>query len=275
MRIHLHTVCWNDREMLDFFFRHYAWVDRFYLFDDGSTDGTAEYLAARNDVVWAPTVHADPDSWVASAKHIYDTDWKRSRGEADWVVVTNIDEHLHHPDIRTYLAEQTRIGVTAVPALGYQMVSESFPASDSLLWRDCPWGAPWHGMSKLGIYRPDSVVDVSFSPGRHTAELTGDIAIPRRIEVLNLHYKYLGLNRTQARHEAQHERLGVLDRARGWGHKYAWSVGELSADWERLRSRLIDTRLEAAVDAHREHRWWEQAAWRAVPPTGDKTDDHC
>src|ERR1043165_4480886 len=37
--------------MLAFFFRHYErWVDRFYIYDDGSTDGTLDYLYAKPNV---------------------------------------------------------------------------------------------------------------------------------------------------------------------------------------------------------------------------------
>ena len=44
--IHLYTLCWNDRRMLPHFFRHYSFlVDRFFVFDNGSTDGSLQLLA--------------------------------------------------------------------------------------------------------------------------------------------------------------------------------------------------------------------------------------
>ena len=38
MKIHLHAVCWNDGFILEYFFRHYHWVDHFVIDDDGSTE---------------------------------------------------------------------------------------------------------------------------------------------------------------------------------------------------------------------------------------------
>jgi hypothetical protein len=45
--IHLYTVCWDEADMLGFFFRHYdPWVDRYVIYDDGSTDGSLDILRA-------------------------------------------------------------------------------------------------------------------------------------------------------------------------------------------------------------------------------------
>ncbi|HVZ99248.1 MAG TPA: glycosyltransferase family 2 protein [Caulobacterales bacterium] len=256
-RVHLHTVCWNDRPMLDFFFRHYEpWVERFFIHDDGSDDGSREYLEARANVAVERLKRTDPNSWVKSAKHIYDTSWKRSRGAADWVIVTNIDEHLHHADMPRYLAIATERGVTAIPALGYQMIADDFPPTESLLWRDFPMGAPWRNMSKLQIFQPDAIEEINYGPGRHLAEPLGDVRYPERDEVVNLHYKYLGLARTQARHEQQERRLGDVDRAKNWGHKYRWTPDQLGADFETVRAALVDTRGLDHHAAHAEPRWW-------------------
>lgn len=266
MRIHIHTICWNDRPMLDYFFRNYEqWVDRFLILDDGSTDGTLEYLAARPDVDVRQLVRVDPTSWVLSAKAIYDHDWKRSCRDADWVVITNIDEHLHHQDMRRYLARLMEKGVTIAPALGYQMFSQSTPTPDALLWRDCPIGAPWAKMSKIGIFRPGKIEETSFAPGRHTVALRGDVALPHRDEIANLHYKYVwGLEATQSRHAVQKNRLGVLDQEKGWGHKYSWSLEELQRDFEMFADKLTDTRVTDHHVAHSEPRWWRNQGWKSV-----------
>ena len=247
--------------MLEFFFRHYEpWVDHFFICDDASTDGTRERLEAHDKVTVTSLHRSNPESWVLSAKQIYNSSWKQSRSAADWVVVTNIDEHLYHPRMPGYLAACAAASITAIPALGYQMVSEAFPAADSVLTRDCRTGVPWVNMSKLEIFNPKRIEEINFTEGRHQAAPTGVIALPPTNEVLNLHYKYLGVPFCLERHRALSPRFGSIDVARGWGHKYFWSQEQLRDDVEKVLDGSIDV-MTPGRNHHLEHtapRWWKE-----------------
>ena len=62
MTIHLYAICWNELRLLRFFFRHYeSLVDSFVMFDDGSTDGTIEYLRGKPKVEVRPFPRAHPE----------------------------------------------------------------------------------------------------------------------------------------------------------------------------------------------------------------------
>ena len=246
---------------LAFFFRHYApWVDHFWIHDDGSTDGGLEFLAERDDVTVVPLVRQNADSWILSAKAVYDTSWMQSRTTADWVVVTNIDEHLYHPNMPEYLTRMYKNGVTAIPALGYQMIARNMPPAHSTLFRDVPFGAPWGRMSKLQMFRPNFMRSSDFAPGRHSVRFDGTVVYPRQDEVLNLHYKYLGLDQVICRHAAQAERLKRLDRDKGWGHKYHWPIEDLIQDFEGFEQASIDVHgLTDHHTSHKEFRWWRRS----------------
>src|SRR3569833_807158 len=105
MKIDLYTRCWNDAPMIPFFFRHYdALVRKYIVFDDGSTDNSRELLRANQKVdLRQMPAYSDPQSRIASGMTVLETSWKESRHEADWVIVTDIDEHLHHPN--TWLSD--------------------------------------------------------------------------------------------------------------------------------------------------------------------------
>lgn len=268
IKVHLYAQCWNDAPMLPYFFRHYdSFVDRYVIFDDGSTDGSLEILSKHPKVELRRFVRSDPESFVLSEQALSNACWKESRGEADWVIVTDIDEHLYHPSMREYLAGCARAGVTLIPALGFQMVCEELPPADALLCDVALMGAPFGEMMKPSIFDPNAVTEINFRIGRHTAEPVGEIRMPNRDEVLLLHYKYIGRSRVEARHHQLSAQLGAKDKANRWGHQYEWSTEELTADWEAFVAHAVDVR-QASPETYPIDRWWRPTLAGTTRTTG-------
>lgn len=261
MIVHLYAQCWNDEWMLPFFFRHYdAIVDEYFIFDDGSTDGTWSILRGHPRVQAERFVRSAADSFVFSEQAFSNQCWKRSRGFADWVIVTDVDEHLFHPEGRDYLSRCTSEGVTMIPALGFQMISETRPEDGETLCLTHTIGACWVQMMKASIFNPDTILEMNYSPGRHVANPIGDVKVPRRDEMLLLHYKYMGFAHTHRRHQQLRLGLGSRDMERGWGHRYSWSEDQLKDDWQSVATAAIDT---AAIRDDPEKNypipaWWEK-----------------
>jgi Glycosyl transferase family 2 len=262
MRIHLYTVSLNEMPMLGFFFRHYEpWVTRFVVFDDCSTDGTVDFLCAKPNVEVRTREYSNPDSLVLSGKTIRDHCWKESRGIADWVIIADIDEHLYHPNIETYLADRKRDGVTLMPALGYDMLMDDFPAAGEHLASTHTLGAPEINCSKLRIFNPDAIEEVDFTVGGHTATPSGRVVLPAKDEMLLLHYKHLGIEYALERNSFLQTGRRALDLQNNWGYHYAWK----REDYERVRhdlaKSLVDLRDPSHVPwrDHRVPRWWRDA----------------
>ena len=245
--------------MLPFFIRHYAsFVDRFFVFDDGSTDRSLSILSNLPNVTILPLEKSDPSSLSISLRDFFNEAWKQSRGVADWVVTTKIDEHFYHRDMKSYLTRCADEGVSCIPALGYQMMAETFPESRELLCETCTMGVPWRRMSKVGIFNPSLIEEMNFAPGRHTAEPLGQVVYPEDDELLMLHYKYLGIEYTHSRHEQCRPRQGNRDIENKWGHKWRWSKRELEADWADFQARVVDVAMPGSghKNRHFEPRWW-------------------
>ena len=261
MAIHLYTLCWNEAAMLGFFFRHYnPWVDRYIVYDDASTDGSLELLRCHPKVEVRRFQRTCKDSFVLSHQVLHNEAWKESRGTADWVIVTAIDEHLHVKgrSMSDYLLDCTREGVTLVPALGYQMISEEYPDPGEWLCTSRTWGAPWSVMNKLSVFNPGAVVETGFVAGRHSAEPRGDLRLPARDELILLHYKYLNFDRTLQRHRELRHGMLDIDVARGFGFQYHWSAERLCEEWARLQAHAIDIGLPGFRPwrMHEPPRWW-------------------
>ena len=243
--------------MLGFFFRHYeTLVNRFVVYDNESTDESRAILEARPDVEIRDFPTAHPDSFVLSAKALQDECWKESRGEADWVIVAAVDEHLQHARLGAYLERCKRRGVTYIPALGFQMVTREFPAPGEHLAATRTVGAPYAMMSKLRIFDPDALEETNFGIGGHGASPVGRLRLPWRDELLLLHYKLLGIDYTRVRSAALRSRLGADDHAQRWGDHYR---GErVDEEWVHFVERLVDLRDPRYVPwlDHVKGRWW-------------------
>jgi hypothetical protein len=262
MIVHLYAVCWNEMAMLGFFFRHYErWVDRFVIYDDDSDDGSVAYLRSRPNVELRRFPYSDPDSFVRSHQRLHDTCWRESRGVADWVIVTAIDEHIEHPRMRHYLASCKRRGVTYLPALGFSMVTETFPEPHEHLARTRTFGVPDKDFNKLRVFDPDAIENPRFRPGGHRSHPEGRRMLPDRDELLLLHYKDLGLDYVIARAAALNARLRRTDREKQWGYQYAWPREEYAARHRHLTAGRIDVKARGFVPwrDHKEPRWWRPA----------------
>lgn len=262
MIVHLHCVCWNDIDMLHYFFRNYdEMVSHYFVDDDGSDDGTLDYLAQHSNVTVRQKPRINPDSYVLESHASHQTSWLRSRGIADWVLVVDIDEHIYHPDLSGYLQAQTEAGVTAIPALGFQMLAHESPPPEVRLSDHLRRGAPWAQMSKLVLFSPDAVTNPGFAVGRHSAEPAGAVRYPERDELLLLHYKYLELKAVSRRHAAEQARRRKLDLEHDWGHRYAFDKAQLAADFASFEARAIDIAdMPVPHDQHHEPRWWRPEA---------------
>jgi Glycosyl transferase family 2 len=185
MRVHLYTLSWNEMKMLGFFFRHYdPLIERYVFYDDGSTDGTLDVLRAHQRVEIRRFERHDADSFVLSSRHLNDHVWKESRGLADWVVISAVDEHLYHRDLPRYLELARRAGITAIPGLGYEMVSADFPDPAEELTRTRTRGAAEPMWNKLNLFDPDAVDETNYEVGRHTANPTGRLPIRKPMSFL-------------------------------------------------------------------------------------------
>lgn len=238
LKIHLYCLCWNDARMLPYFFRHYDdIVDEYYVYDNGSTDASLEMLHAHGRV-HVDHFDVEGDSFVDVERRLSDTIWQPSRGKADWVLVTDIDEHLYRPDMVEYLARCKAQGITAIHSLAYEMVADEFPTARDKLYNLVTqgWRALW-ALNRLCFFDPNAIVATNFGHGRHEAFPEGNVVWPDTVEVLLLHFKQLGLKYLNTRTAELAQGMKERDLQMGWGSHYQWNEQEIYENWAKMKAQ--------------------------------------
>lgn len=219
--------------MIPYFFRHYnEIVDKFFIWDNGSNDGSLDLLKGDERVL---VMHweVSGDSFVEAARMLTDHFWKPSRGNADWVFVVDLDEHLFHPDMRAHLQDCTRAGATAVKVVGYDMMAEQFPTEDKPLWELVTRGVRYSELDKMAVFDPNAIVATNHRVGRHSSAPTGRV-IWNHEPVLLLHYKRLGAEYVAERNALLRTGLRPRDFSQDYGFHY-----ELSGDDVEGQHRML------------------------------------
>src|SRR5687767_3353026 len=115
MTIELHLIAWNESRLLPFVLAHYAkFCTSMVVYDNHSDDGTQDIARSYGATVvpFGKPGQLNDEEYLKIKNHC----WKRSR--ADWVIVCDADEVLHHPYIKDVLGLATDRFHTIFDTLG-------------------------------------------------------------------------------------------------------------------------------------------------------------
>lgn len=216
MTLHVYAVCYNEEVLLPHFLRHYgAIAERIVVFDGGSTDRSCDLVRATRGAVLVPTGEAGGRFSEEVLMRLRNEAYKRSRGKADWVAVVDIDEFLHHADLRALLARYQEQGVTLPKTQGFDMVGDAPPGADRVLTDEirCGFSNPFY--SKRAIFSPE--IDIRFEPGCHRCDPRGKIVESDEPEIRLLHYRFLGADFFARKYMLRQERMSEESRRAGHG----------------------------------------------------------
>jgi glycosyltransferase involved in cell wall biosynthesis len=221
--------------------RHYEpFVDEFIILDDGSKDGSVEFLNAQPKVRLIKA-NRKQGTYVEQSTKFFNEAWKESRSKADWIITCNVDEHVYHKNIVKYLQFCLQNGVTILSAKGYEMVSLEFPSSQGRLCDEVRLGAQTQRLSgpsslfnKIMVFNPQAIHEVQFDKGRHTANPIGEVVYPYSVELKLLHYKFLGIDYAKQRYTELKSGLSSADKKQGVGSQYMWDTAKIKRNCESI-----------------------------------------
>lgn len=208
--IEVHTICWNEEDLLPLFLSHYSgFACRIVVWDNGSDDRSHELIA---DCPVSELRHFGKDHESSNSEYlkVKNNCWKSS--DADWVIVCDVDELVYHPDLKEFLRESPAdvhhcCGVRVTGPL-----TDRLPDMNSGVWG----GAPLPG--KAALFRP-TIREINYGVGCHTANPAEPIQSTSGIHLL--HCKHIrGEDALVERSRLIAARKCAEDIERGWGRQY-------------------------------------------------------
>jgi hypothetical protein len=231
MKIVVCSLCYNERDVLPFYLRHYgSFADEIHVWDDNSTDGSRKLLAAHPLVRlhdWRGDDNGiSEDTFLRFAHEKYPT----FAGKFDWVIWPDIDEFVYHAKIKSVLESALRDQHKILATTGFTMLREGLPPEDG---KSQIYDLAYDGIfslvySKPIVFQPD--VHVRWVRGKHGVENTPTKPFDAGLKLL--HYRYLGYEYTRQKHAKNY---GRCDMKRG-DKAAAWSCapdfhGDYSPEW--------------------------------------------
>jgi len=142
--------------LLPHFFKHYEWADKIIIYDNGSDDGSQDFIKAqpKGELRHYDTNDKHDEETLVSLRN---NCWKGDT--SDWVIICDTDEHLiGHEKLKDYVGE-----LCVFNCKSWEMVSEEVPAdfADVTLKYHEPW---W--LYKCLCFNP-RITEINYKRGSH------------------------------------------------------------------------------------------------------------
>ncbi|HHZ95801.1 MAG TPA: hypothetical protein EYN67_09645 [Flavobacteriales bacterium] len=219
MKIHFYTLCKDEEELLPHVLKHYEqFVEKIVVFvnipihDRSIEIIDAHHLCARHSF--------DTQGKLRDDIHVQIKNycWKESAGEADWVIVADMDELLFHENLFDYLKECSKEGITVPLTQGVEMFADQMPKIGTRITDQITAGVHSQDFSKSIIFDPNKIEEISYEAGAHICWPEGYVKYSKTAELKVLHYKYIGgLARLKRRWNTMGDSLSQENIDNGWG----------------------------------------------------------
>ena len=237
MKVYLYANCWNEMKILPFVVDYWKqFVTKAYVYDNGSTDGSVEFLSSFD---WIEVRELVSDGFndriIADFKN---NEWKKDVDESvDFVVCCDIDECIYHPNIEAVLNELKNNQVALVHPKMYNLVSLEFPKYEEgkLLHEICPQCKECE--SKTLMFDPSLIKEMSYSVGCHQCypQFVNPQLNKKDTESLYVfHCKQLSTDYVINRYIDLQNRWSDLNKKMHWGIHYGYSENKIITDLNKL-----------------------------------------
>jgi glycosyltransferase involved in cell wall biosynthesis len=224
MTVEAFILNWNE-ELLHLTIKHYQeFCNKITILDNYSTDGSdkvAEAMGCHVVKFGQPGVLSD-----AAYRKLKNTCWKGS--QADWVIVCDADEILHHNELNSILHNAHEEGLTIFNTQGVNIYSHEIPIES---FSEITTGLLDNNYSKRIIFNPRRIQEINYEYGAHECRPQGAVTFSKETLFL-LHYRNVGgPERIIRRHADYRKRLSPDNKRFGLGVHYTYEDERRVREW--------------------------------------------
>ncbi len=237
MDIEIFTFCWNEIDILPWVVDYWKrFATHVTVFDNGSTDGSVEYLE-KFRFVTVKHFNTDGLNDIVHQK-IKNECWKGSK--ADFVVVCDMDEILCAKDIRRQLEEMLFSGATICKPTCYVLFSDEYPKYDGKLLHEVRPMGVIDNTSKTILFDPKKITAINYTPGAHRCRPEGEVRwYDGKIYMFHINHN-LSFDYKIRKYRELDARRSEDNIRKKHGIHYAFSKDVLREAWENDRSKAVD-----------------------------------
>lgn len=257
MKIWAFVTVWNEELMLPYYLRHYStFCDKIIVLDNESTDSTLD-IAREYPMVEIRSYSTEGTFNDFKHLELKHKCVEESKGKADYIIVSDCDEFIVHPNIKQFLVDNNP---DIVYPAGFQMVSWEFPNNKGQIYEEINRGKPDPWYSKPILLNPNKFETFEWIEGCHDISLDCNVdniihPVPvdirpddeymghpwgkwkKQFECLDLfnefpikllHYKFMGAEYVNGRYKLYAERNSIENKEAGLAEHYERSLNENS-----------------------------------------------
>jgi len=219
-KIHVYSPCWNEEKILPYYLRHYETIaDKIFIFDNGSTDNSDEIIRAHPKTILKKLPYRKNQPLNKTLNQVRNVKWQASKRLAEWIIVCDMDEFIHHPTMISLLDGCRKRGVTVLRTFGYNMYSNKFPTTPKQIYDEVNRGVHSIWYDKKSVFSAEHIKNMRFTMGCHTARPQGKVKMERHEKLNLLHFRFLGLEYVTERNKMGKTRRRA-DQRRGWSRHF-------------------------------------------------------
>lgn len=223
MNIDVYTVCWNEMAIIPFCIDYWKRFARHvYVFDNGSTDGSVEYLKQYDWITVQPFGNKDFKQNAENSR-IKNEKWKGS--DADYVVCCDMDELIIGNNIKGKFELCKQSGYTIIEFDWLWLAGGDNPKyqEGKLLHELCP-NIINDKVSKVMVFSPKDITEMNYGPGAHRCKPKGKVKKIHLKTIFCYHIcNNLSLEYKLERYKLQNKRRSKEDIKKKWGIHYTFS----------------------------------------------------